>query len=213
MPELSFRVEDADFERHAATPQIRLRLHVGNDDAVDIRNLMLQCQVRIETQRRDYAGDEQSRLVELFGRPEQWQFSLHSMLWTHVGSIVPPFAGECTMHLALPCSYDLNLAVAKYCHGLQQGEIPLLLLFSGSVFYRDAHGELQLQQIPWSCEARYRLPLEVWQRMMDHHYPDTAWLPLSRKLYDRIYRYKCEQGLPTWDRALSCLLDRGMEAP
>ena len=59
--------------------------------------------------------------------------------------------------LPVPCSFDFNVAATKYFYGLEGGEVPLAFLFSGTVFYRDADDFLQMEQIPWSKEAEYRL--------------------------------------------------------
>ena len=34
----------------------------------------------------------------------------------------------------MPLSYDVDVAAHKYLAGLEDGEVPLLLLFSGTVF-------------------------------------------------------------------------------
>ena len=47
---------------------------------------------------------------------------------------------------------DFEVAAAKYFHALRDGEIPLLLLFSGTVFYRGDDGML-VDQIPWDREV------------------------------------------------------------
>ena len=212
MPELDFRVEGAEVERFAAAPLIRLRLRVANaDPSTRIRNIMLQCQIRIEATRRFYAPAEQSRLRELFGEPKDWGNTLRSLLWTHVNVTVPAFSGECVVDLPVPCSYDFNLAIAKYFYGLEDGELPLLLLFSGTVFYAGADGLLQLDQISWSKEATFRLPVPLWQAMMEHYYPDGAWLRLSRDVFERVYGYKRARGFPTFEQALESLLDEHRE--
>ena len=35
--------------------------------------------------------------------------------------------------------------------------------------------------------------------MMEHYYPNTAWLCLRKDVFDRLYRYKSRRGLPTWE--------------
>ena len=59
-------------------------------------------------------------------------------------------------------------------------------------------GALQVSQIPWDKEARYRLPVHVWQQMMDLYYPNTAWLCLRKDVFDRLYHYKVRRGIPTF---------------
>ncbi len=128
-------------------------------------------------------------------------------MWTHVNVSIPSFETECDVILPVPCSYDFNIAATKYFHGLQEGEVPLLFLFSGTVFYRDAEDQFQIEQIAWSKEAAYRLPVQTWRSMMDQYYPHSAWLRLDRGVFERLYRYKRERGLPSWEQALDELLD------
>jgi hypothetical protein len=128
------------------------------------------------------------------------------MLWTHTNVTVPPFCGTTVVELPVPCTYDFNVAATKYFHGLESGEVPLLLLFSGTVYYADPDGALQVAQVSWDKEASFRLPVQVWQAMMDHYYPNSAWLCLRRDVFERLYRYKVEHGLPTWEQTLASLL-------
>ena len=93
----------------------------------------------------------------------------------------------------------------KYFYALEAGEVPLTLLFSGTVFYA-VNGVLQIAQIPWDKEAAYRLPVQVWQTMMEHYYPNSAWLTLRRDVFDRLYQYKMQHGLPTWEHVVEALL-------
>ena len=205
-PELAFAVEGAEAERFAAAPLIHLRLRVSNDSSgLAIRNVMLQCQVRIEPARRKYEAAEQARLVELFGEPERWSRTLQSLLWANTSVLVPAFDSACVVALPLPCTFDFNVAVTKYVHGLEAGEVPLVLLFSGTVFYDDGAG-LQIGQIPWTQEVRYRLPVAVWQSMMTHYYPDSAWLRLPSDVFERLRRYREQHGLVDWERTLDHLL-------
>ena len=57
---------------------------------------------------------------------------------------VPSFAGGTTVNLELPCSFDFNLAATKYFHALEAGEIPITVMFSGTVFYAESDGRLQV---------------------------------------------------------------------
>lgn len=66
---------------------------------------------------------------------------------------------------------------------------------------------LQVGQISWSKEARFRLPVKVWQEMMDHYYPNSAWLCLNRDVFERLYRYKMRCELLSWEQTLESLLD------
>ena len=204
MRELTFTIAGADPVAYAAVPQLAFRLGITSD--APIRNLMLQCQLQIEPVRRRYAPEEQQRLVDLFGEPSRWGETVKTMLWTHVPLNVTSFDAKTAVDIVVPCTFDFNVAVTKYLHGLDDGEIPLRFLFSGSVFFDDADGRLQITQLSWNSEAEYRLAVSVWRRMMDLHYPNSAWLSLRRDLFDRLLQFKADHGLATWEQTLERLL-------
>jgi hypothetical protein len=128
------------------------------------------------------------------------------MHWTYASTVAQSFKGSTSVKMPVPCSFDFNGAATKYFHGLENGEIPLSLLFSGSVFYEDEAHRLQVAPISWDKEASFRLPVEMWQSLMDTYYPNLAWLQLRRDVFERLYRYKVEGGIPTWEQALERLL-------
>jgi hypothetical protein len=97
------------------------------------------------------------------------------------------------------------VAITKYIHGLENGELPTSSLFSGTVFYAGPTG-LQIAQIPWDHEASYRLPVQTWKQMMDLYYPDTAWLCLKREMFERLYQFKSRHGIATWEQTLERML-------
>jgi hypothetical protein len=207
MTDLSFRIEGVQVERFAAAPSMVFDVAIDCRDASrSIRNVMLQCQIRIETTRRAYRADEKSRLSDLFGDAQQWDRTLQGLLWTHASTVVPAFERSCVASLPVPCTFDFNVAATKYFHGLAGGEVPLLLLFSGAVFYDDGQG-LQISQIGWDREVRYRLPVALWQDMMHLYYPDSAWLQVTRSVFARLERYKRQHALTAWEHALERLLD------
>ncbi len=192
---------------YAAAPLLALKLSITNADAAElIQSVALRCQIQLEVTRRRYSATEQERLLDLFGEPERWGQTLRTMLWTHVSVVVPPFTGSTVVDLPVPCTFDFTVAATKYFAGLDDGEIPLCLLFSGTVFYEAAEGALQTTQISWEKEAKYRLPVQVWQQMMDMYYPNLAWLSLRRDVFDRLAQYKRQRGLPTWEQTLESLL-------
>jgi hypothetical protein len=75
------------------------------------------------------------------------------------------------------------------------------------VFYRKDGGALQVAQISWEKEAKFRLPVRLWREMMDHYFPNNAWLRLHKDTFDRLYEYRSRNALLTWDRTLESLLD------
>ena len=212
MPDLHFEVVGARPVPYAAAPLLEFSLRLCNKvpDEV-VHSGLLRCQVQIEATRRRYARSEQERLGDLFGEPERWSQTLRGLLWTFSNLTLPPFTGGTTVALPVPCSFDFNIAATKFFHALEDGEVPLVLLFSGTIFYEAEDGGLQVSQISWEREAKYRLPVKIWREMMDHYYPATAWLALGREAFDRLAAYKRLQNLPTWEAALERLLDKGEE--
>jgi hypothetical protein len=210
--DLNFEVWTAEPQPYAASPLMIFKLAITSaDTAQQIHSVALRCQIQIEATRRRYTEDEQKRLLELFGEPERWSKTLRTMLWTHTSAVVTPFAGNTVVDLPVPCTFDFNVAAAKYFAGLEDGEVPLVLQFSGTVFYEASSGALQVTQIPWTKEAKYLLPVSVWQDMMEIYYPNSACLFLRRDVFDRLYQYKVRKGLATWEQALESILPGGDE--
>ena len=207
MPDLQFHIEGAEAVQHAAAPLLALKLRITNvPDDQGIHTLSLRCQIQIEPARRRYAGAAQEKLRDLFGEPDRWSRTVRSLLWMNTSMVIPGFTSTTVADLQLPCTFDFNIATTKYFHALGTGDIPLCILFSGTVFYRGEDGALQVTQIPWDREANYRLPVEVWKQMMDQHYPNSAWLRLERDTFDRLHEYKVRNGIPTWEQMLNKLV-------
>lgn len=186
---------------------LNFKLRVTNADAAEaIRNVMVQCQIRFDVTLRRYSRNEQAKLVELFGETARWGDTLKGMLWTHTNVVVHPFTGETDFVLPVPCTFDFNIAATKYFYGLEEGEVPLCLLFSGTIFYQDQEGALQISQIPWEREANYGLPVKVWKQMMDIYYPNTAWLNIRRDVFERLREYKAARSITSWEKAFEALL-------
>ena len=207
MPDLNFKLEEAAVVPFAIAPTLALKLRIANADPAEaIHTVALRCQIQIDVTRRRYAAEEQASMRDLFGEPERWSQTLRSLLWTHVSVVVPGFTGSTVAELPIHCTFDFNVAVTKYVEGLTGGEIPLNLLFSGTVFYAGPDEVLQVAPISWEKEARFSLPVKVWREMMDAYYPNTAWLNLRRDVFDRLYQYKMQHGIPTWEQALESVL-------
>jgi len=79
------------------------------------------------------------------------------------------------------------------------------MLFSGTVFHAGRMG-LQIAQIPWDRDANYRLPIKLWKEMMDQHYPNTAWLCLRRDVFEKLYSFRAQHGIPTWDQTIERMI-------
>jgi hypothetical protein len=208
MPDLDFEVESADVLPYAAVPTILFRLGVQNAvEGEEINSISLRTQIRIAATQRRYDPTEQEKLRELFGEPHQWKDSLRSLLWTNTNTIVTRFSGGRVVEMPVTCTYDFDVVGTKYFAALEVGEIPLEFLFSGTVFYRKDGGPLQVAQISWEKEAKFRLPVRLWREMMEHYFPNSAWLRLHKDIFDRLYDYRSRNALLTWDRTLESLLD------
>jgi hypothetical protein len=207
MPELDFQVTRAEAVAYGMTPLLHFNLSVTNKPGNEsIQAVLLHAQIQIESPRRTYNASEKEKLSELFGTPERWGQTLRNRLWTHANVMVRAFAGQTDCILPVTCTYDFNLTMTKYFHALEEGDVCLLFLFSGTVFYLGADDRLQTQLISWDKECGYRLPVQTWREMMDHHYPNSAWLYLHRDSFERLYDYKRRHGLATWEQTIEHLL-------
>jgi Family of unknown function (DUF6084) len=205
MTELVFDCVGARPDRYAVTPQMSLVLRVAETSGQRVEAIALRCQIRIEPTRRRYTEAEAERLNDLFGDTQRWADTLKPLQLTTVSVMVPGFTGSTEADLPLMLSYDLEIGSTRYFAGLEGGEIPLLLLFSGTVF-TTADGTMQAQQVPWSKEASYRLPVSLWREAIDMHFPDSAWIRMSLRTMDGLQRFKNRQALPTWDATIAALL-------
>jgi hypothetical protein len=207
MSGLLFSVESAEVIPFAAAPTIGFGVHVQNlDSSRGIQSIALRAQIMIEAARRHYNPGERDDLHDLFGEPDRWSKTLRSFLWTHATATVPAFTGSTSSRLPVPCTFDFNVGAAKYFYAVKENDVPLCFQFSGTIFYSSPSGTLQIDQISWEKEAKFRLPAKVWHDMMDHYYPDSAWLRLRRDSFERLTEYKRRHGFVTWEEALDSLL-------
>jgi hypothetical protein len=209
VPQLAFAVLDAAPVRFAAAPALGFTLRVDCPGGPPIRSVLLDVQVQIAARRRHYDEGSHERLSELFGPVAGWGTTLHTLLWVRTPLVVPAFSGTTTVELPVPCTYDTEVAAAKYLGALADGEVPLEFLFSGTVFYAGAGGQLQAARVSWEEDAEYRMPVRVWRETMDHYFPDAAWLRLPRATYDRLCAYKARHALAGWDETVDALLREG----
>ena len=208
MPDLSFAIDSAKVVPFAATSMLAFQLSIRNAAADErIHTIALRCQIQIEVTRRQYASQEQERLLDLFGTPDRWSQTLRTLLWTHVQMVVPGFEGPGNVvDMQVPCTADFNVAATKYFDALESGEIPLQFLFSGTSFYSRDDGQLQVAPISWEQEARFRLSATTWREMIDSYYPNSVFINLRRDVFDQLNQYKMQHGIPTWEQALERML-------
>ena len=205
--ELDFSVLGAAPVGYAAVPTLGFRLAIASRSDRPVRSISLDVQVQIAARRRSYDGIEEVQLQELFGTPERWSTTLRTLPWLRTTQVVPPFARETSIELQVPCTYDFEVTAAKYLAALRDGEVPLELLFGGTVFYTAESGHLQAAMIGWDREAEYRLPVSVWRATMDRYFPGSAWLRLQRETFDRLHAYRAQHALTSWEHAVERLLD------
>jgi Family of unknown function (DUF6084) len=206
--DLDLRAVGAKAVAHAAVPTLQFDIDVEEKSGQSIESIALHCQLRIEPQRRAYSHAEEQKLLDLFGETPRWGDTQKPFLWTHAYTLVGAFRGTTRVALPVPCTYDLEVAGSKYLHGLDLGgEIPLLLLFSGTVFVRGEAG-LEALPLPWHKESSLRMPVATWRELMDLYFPGTGWLRLERDTLDALGRFKAGRAIPTYDRAILLLLEK-----
>jgi uncharacterized protein DUF6084 len=212
-PELRFAVSGAEPAEYSATPTLMFGLEIEAPGGQAIRSLLLDVQIQIAARRRGYSRQAQERLLELFGTPERWSSTLRTLPWLRSTVVVPPFTGAKLVELTVACTYDLEVTASRYLAALEGGEIPLEFLLSGSVFYGAPDGRLQMARIPWDHEVAFGMPIDVWRRTMDMHFPASAWLRIGRERYDALCAYKARHAFESWDATIDALLHAGSEAP
>ena len=205
MAELVFDCVDVRSDQYAAGPTLNFRLRIAETTGEAVHALALRCQLRIEPAKRRYTGEEARQLNDLFGDTSRWADTLKPVQFAMTSVMVPSFTGSIEVDMAVPCTYDLDIASTRYFHALEEGEIPLLLLFSGTLFTRGTTG-FSVTQVPWHKEATYRLPVTEWRAMMDRFFPDSGWLRLSRETLHQLGEFKNARALPTWEQTISTLL-------
>lgn len=207
LPQLLFRVQDAEPLSGAAVPTIAFRLGVRRAGGGSVRSATIGVRIDIASARRSYDPDTEARLAELFGEPERWGSTLRPLAWARTTALVGGFEEQTTVELPVALSYDFDVAAHKYLHALRDGEIPLDFMFNGTILY-EADGRIQAAPVSWDREASYRLPVSVWRQAIDSAFPDSAWLRVTREVFDRLYAYRSEHALPSWEHTLLSLLDR-----
>ncbi len=209
-PRLTFTVVDVAPEPYAAAPNLLARLRVEETTGERVHALALRAQVRIEPQKRRYDDPEEQALLDLFGDRTRFAQTLKPFPWLHTATVAQGFTGSTETELVLPCTYDFEVQGAKYLHALRDGEIPLLFLFSGTVFTRGATG-FSVTQVPWDCEAAFRMPVRVWRDLMEEHFPGSEWVRMHRETVDALAHFRHVRGLTSWDAAVAALLAQASE--
>ncbi|MFE0579016.1 MULTISPECIES: DUF6084 family protein [unclassified Streptomyces] len=196
---------------YAAGPTLVFRLRVTADPDTRVHALALRCQIRIEPARRGYGPAEAEGLADLFGERSRWGTTLQPVQFAQVPVMVPGFTGETETDLVVPCTYDMDIAATRYFEALRDGEVPLLMLFSGTAFTGD--GGFRVEPVPWDREAAYRMPVAVWREMIEQHFPGCGWLRLPADLMADLLAYRSRHALASWEATVRALLGASDPAP
>ncbi len=212
MADLVFDCVGVRPDKYAFVPSMIFALRITETAGLRIDAIALRCQIRIEPAQRRYSAQEAEKLSDLFGETARWVDTLKPMQLITVATMVPGFTGSTQIDLPVPFTYDLEIGTTRYFTGLEGGEVPMLLLFSGTVF-GNVDGKLQIQQVPWSKEAHFRLPVSIWREAIEAHFPGSAWIKMSSSTLDELLEFKSRHALPTWDATLAALLEAAEGTP
>ena len=211
MSSLTFTIVDVAAEQYSVTPRLVARIGIAAGDDEPIHAIALRCQIRIEPLRRQYTDEEAAGLLDLFGPRERWVNTQRTFLWQHSSSMVQGFTGLTEISLPLECTYDFEVAAAKYLHALDDGGVPLLFLFSGTIFVQGERG-FSVRQISWECEAQHTMPVSVWKDLMRLHYPNAGWVRLGHDTIAELAAYKSARGMLDFEDAVTALLAEASES-
>ena len=93
------------------------------------------------------------------GRRRSWAPSTSGLAWARVSTAVPGFTGATPFGIEVPCTYDLEVAAAKYFYAVRRWRrCRSRFHFNGNVFFHGAGGRLQVVPVPWSCTPQYGMP-------------------------------------------------------
>ena len=206
-PEPDFSILGVSAVKYAAAPMLNFDLHVTESSGRQVYMIALTIQVMLEPARRTYDAATHERLKGLFGEPERWAVTTRSLVWAQVDIVVPAFTGSTTVSVPIACSYELEVAAAKYFHSLPDGEVPLAFHFNGTIYYKDYDGQMQMVLVPWTRSCDYRMPVATWKDMVEMYYPNTAWVALNGATIDALQRVQVNRGLATADACIMQLLE------
>jgi hypothetical protein len=205
-PEPDFSVLGVSAVKYAAAPMLNFDLHVAESSGRQVYMIALTIQVMIEPARRSYDDATRERLKGLFGEPERWAVTTRSLVWAQVDVVIPAFTGSTTVSVPITCSYELEVAAAKYFHSLPDGQAPLAFHFNGTIYYKDYDGQMQMVLVPWTKSCDYRMPVATWRDMIEMYYPNTAWVALNGATIDALQSRQVSRGLATPDACIMQLL-------
>jgi hypothetical protein len=206
-PAPEFEIVGAAHVPFAAAPTMRFEATASDPGGTEIQSIALTAQVMIDPARRGYDPETRLRLAELFGPPASWAPSTTGLAWARIAATVPGFCGATPFSLEVPCTYDLEVAAAKYFYAVPDGEVPLTFHFNGNIFFYAAGRRLQVVPVSWSTSAQYRIPVAAWRAMIAEHYPGGGWIRLSDETLRALHGRRADRGLSSLDACVAELLE------
>jgi Family of unknown function (DUF6084) len=206
--DLRLEVRDVSAVRHTAAPTLRFELELTDPRGREIQVGVLSVQIHIDPAKRSYDDGTRAKLVELFGAPERWAATTQSFQWARVDAMVPGFTGSARVDLEVPCTYDLEVAASKYLYSLPDGIAPLSFFATGMLLSRGGAGQLEVMQVPWSCTARYDLPVDAWKDAIAAAYPGGGWVRLQTETLDALAARKAAGSHHSFDDCVRELLEK-----
>jgi hypothetical protein len=207
-PEPEFAITSAGHVAFSATPTMLFSATATDASGLEIQSIALTAQVMIDPARRGYDAATREKLAELFGPVASWAPSTQGLAWARVAAQVPGFRRSTIFALELPCTYDLEVASAKYFYALSDGEVPLSFHFNGTVFYLGPDGRLQVVPVSWSNTAQFRMPVSAWREMIAEHYPGGGWIRVQEHTLTALNHRRAARGLPSFDACVAELLEQ-----
>ncbi len=186
---------------------LMLDLQVSEPSGRPVYMIGLTIQLMIEPARRGYDDLTRERLAGLFGAPERWAVTTHSLVWAQLDVARPGVHGFDHGDGADGVQLRPRGSRRQVPDALPDGEVPMALHFSGIVYYPNERGGLQMVLVPWSCSIDYRMPVAMWRETIDHYYPNTGWVTLRSATLAALEHERVQRGLPTYDACISELLE------
>ncbi len=211
VPAPEFAVTGAEHIPYAATPTMLFRGLATEPQGMEVQSIALTAQVMIDPARRGYDPETRERLAELFGPPGSGPTrppSTSALAWARVAAAVPGFTRSGAFTLEVPCTYDLEVAAAKYFYAVHDGLVPLSFHFNGNVFYRDERRRLMVVPVAWSSTAQYSMPVATWRAMIAEHYPGGGWIRVDEQTLAALNDRRAARGLGSFDACVRELLEQ-----
>jgi hypothetical protein len=204
MTAVRFAIASVRSDPHAATPTLVFRVVAEEPSGAPIQAALLRCEVYIDVRHRRYSVTEGERLCEVVGDRASWKDTMRPLLWATVPIVLSCCHGTVDLDVPIACTHDLEVASAKYLRALEDGEIPLVFMFSGTIFYAE-RSAVGVCQLPPDTETSFRLPVDSWREAMRQHFGDSTWIRLDRQGFDALDRVRRLRGFVTWNQVVEAV--------